>query len=51
MESNNDRILAYTLAKEVSHEELMSISCAGAHNQYRTFTVTGKGPFDFLVDI
>ncbi|MCA0404161.1 MAG: hypothetical protein LCH30_10265 [Proteobacteria bacterium] len=52
MENNNDRVLAYTLAKKVSHEELMEISCAGAHNQYGSGTVlTGRGPFDFLVDI
>ncbi|MCA0404160.1 MAG: hypothetical protein LCH30_10260 [Proteobacteria bacterium] len=52
MENNNGRVLAYTLAKEVSHEELHGVAGSGAGvnlTQYRTLRATGSGQ-DIVVD-
>lgn len=54
MESNDDRVLAYTLAKEISHKELDKVAGAGMHaTHYTTFRLTGAnydGTLDFNPD-
>lgn len=51
MENNNDRVLAYTLAKEVSHDELNEVSGAGFHlTKYTSLRASGGGGYDGSID-
>ena len=51
MSNKKNRVLAYTLAKEISHEQLTEVSGGGIMSQQQTLRASGQtGSMDAYMD-